>query len=94
MKSKTARGKRTQGENAAVAPPTNLVEPMLAGMTATRENLMAWVHAQGLAALDELFREEAAALAGPKGTHQPGRTHHHWGTTATGLTLGGRRLKR
>ena len=92
MKSRTERGKRTQGETATVAQLTNLVEPMLAGMTATRENLMAWVHAQGLAALDELFREEAAALAGPKGKHQPGRTHHHWGTTATGLTFGGRRL--
>lgn len=89
MKSRTERGTRTQGENAAVAQLRNVVEPMLAGMTATRETLMAWVHAQGLAALDELCREEAAALAGPEGTQQPGRTHHRWGTTATGLTCGG-----
>jgi transposase-like protein len=66
---------------------------MLAGMTTTRQHLVAWVHAQGLAALDELFREEAVALAGPKGRHQPQRTHHHWGTTATELTFGGRRLQ-
>src|SRR6266496_2381739 len=47
----------------------------------------------GLAALDELFREEAVALAGPKGRHQPQRTHHRWGTTATELTFGGRRVQ-
>jgi transposase-like protein len=33
------------------------------------------------------------ALAGPKGRHQAARTHHHWGTTATELTFGGRRLQ-
>ena len=70
-----------------------LVEPMLAGMMATRQHLMAWVHAHGLAALDALFRDEAVALAGPKGQHQAARTHHHWGTTATELTFGGRRLQ-
>src|SRR2546426_4111283 len=66
---------------------------MLAGMTTTRQHLLAWVHAHGLAALDELFRAEAVALAGPKGRHQPQRTHHHWGTAATELTFGGRRVQ-
>ena len=66
---------------------------MLAGMSTTRQHLLAWVHAHGLAALDELFREEAVALAGPKGRHQPQRTHHHWGTAATVLTFGGRRVQ-
>jgi len=66
---------------------------MLAGMTTTRQHLLAWVHAHGLAALDELFREEAVALAGPKGRQQAQRTHHHWGTTATELTFGGRRVQ-
>jgi len=65
---------------------------MLAGMTTTRHHLLAWVHAHGLAALDEVFRAEAVALAGPKGRHQVQRTHHHWGTAATELTFGGRRL--
>jgi hypothetical protein len=64
---------------------------MLAGMTTTRQHLLAWVHAHGLAALGELFREEAVALAGPKGRHQRPRTNHHWGTAATELTFGGRR---
>ena len=84
---------RTQGESGASLALAHLVEPMLAGMTSTRHHLLAWVHAQGLAALDELFRAEAGALAGPKGRHQAQRTHHHWGTTATELTFGGRRVQ-
>ena len=62
-------------------------------MTTTRQDLLAWVHAQGLAALDEVFREEAAALVGAKGRHQTQRTHHHWGTAPTELTFGGRRIQ-
>jgi len=93
MKKRAERRQRTQAGNGPSAEPACLVEPMLAGMTTTRENLLAWGHAQGLAALDELFRDEARALAGPKGRHQTARTHHHWGTTATELTFGGRRLQ-
>jgi transposase-like protein len=62
-------------------------------MTTTRQHLLAWVPAHGLAALDEVVREEAVALAGPKGRHQPERTHHHWGTAGTELTFGGRRVQ-
>src|SRR5438094_3908740 len=79
MTKRTERAQRTQAKNGAGAALAHLVEPMLAGMTTTRQHLLAWVHAHGLAALDELFREEAVALAGPKGRHQPQRTHHHWG---------------
>ena len=83
----------TQAKNGAGPELAHLVEPMLAGMTITRHHLLAWVHAHGLAALDEVFREEAVALAGAKGRHQAQRTHHHWGTTATELTFGGRRVQ-
>ena len=93
MTKRTERGQRRQAENEAGSGLALLVEPMLAGMTTTRQHLLAWVHAQGLAALDELFREEAVALAGHKGRHQPERTHHHWGTAATELTFGGRRVQ-
>ena len=93
MKKRTERRQRTQAGNEPSAELAFLVEPMLAGMTATRQHLLGWVHAHGLAALDALFREEARALAGPKGQHQAARTHHHWGTTATELTFGGRRLQ-
>src|SRR5438046_7261032 len=93
MTKRTERAERTQGKNGTGPEPAHLVEPMLAGMSSTRQHLLAWVHAQGLAALDALFREEAVALAGPKGRHQRPRTHHHWGTAATELTFGGRRVQ-
>jgi putative transposase len=93
MTKRTAEAQRTQAENEAGPALAHLVEPMLAGMTTTRQHLLAWVHAHGLAALDEMFREEAVALVGPKGRHQAERTHHHWGTTPTELTFGGRRVQ-
>jgi putative transposase len=93
MTKRTGRAERTQAENGAAAELSHLVEPMLMGMATTRGDLLAWVHGHGLAALDELFRDEAVALAGPKGRHQPARTHHHWGTAATELTFGGRRVQ-
>jgi hypothetical protein len=88
MKKRTENERGTQAENGPGAELVQLVEPMLTGMATTRDDLLAWVHAHGLAALDALFREEAAALVGPKGQHQQARTHHHWGTAATELTFG------
>jgi transposase-like protein len=67
--------------------------PLIDGMTTTRTHLLEWVHRCGVAALDAVFREEAVAVAGPKGQHRSDRTHHHWGTTSTEVTLGGRRLQ-
>jgi len=93
MTKRTAEAQRTQAENGTGPTVAHVVEPMLAGMTATRQHLLAWVHAHGLAALDEVFREEAVALAGAKGRHQAQRTHHHWGTAPTELTFGGRRVQ-
>lgn len=93
MTKRAEKAERTQGKNGAGPELAHLVEPMLAGMASTRHHLLAWVHAHGLAALDAVFREEAVALAGPKGRHQAARTHHHWGTTATELTFGGRRVQ-
>ena len=93
MTKRTERRQRRQAENEPGADLAHLVEPMLMGMATTRQDLLAWVHAHGLAALDELFRAEAVALAGPKGQHQPVRTHHHWGTAGSELSFGGRRVQ-
>lgn len=87
------RGKR--GESATPLPAASLVQvllPMVTGMLTTREDLMTWVQQRGLDALDDVFRADAEALAGPKGKHREGRTHHHWGTTATELPFGGQRI--
>jgi len=51
MTKRTARAQRTQAKNGAGPARLHLVEPMLAGMTTTRQHLLAWVHAHGLAAL-------------------------------------------
>jgi putative transposase len=93
MTKRTRNRQGTQEEPAAGRELARLVAPLVDGLTATRANLLTWVHACGVAALDAVFREEADAVAGPKGKHQAGRTHHHWGTTPTELTLGGRRIQ-
>jgi len=93
MSKRTAKGRGTQAGTGGVSTLAQLVEPLVSGVTSTRANLLAWVHGCGMAALDAVLREEAEVVAGPKGQHQAARTHHHWGTTATELTLGGRRIR-
>jgi transposase-like protein len=87
------RGK--QAQQAAVLPAASLVQvllPMVTGIVTTRQELMSWVHDRGLDALDELFRTDAEALAGPKGKHRNGRSHNHWGTARSELPFGGQRI--
>jgi hypothetical protein len=93
MRKRTGKARGTQAKKGAGAALTEVLAPRVAGMAATRASVLAWVHARGLVALREMFQEEAAALAGPKGKHQAGRTHHHWGPTATELTFGGQRIQ-
>lgn len=69
-----------------------LVLPLLIGVEATKNGLLAFVHQMGLLAMQELFAVEATAIAGPKGKHVDGRTHHHWGTAKTPLPFGGRNI--
>jgi len=42
--------------------------------------------------LSELLATQAAEIAGPKGKHIEGRTHHHWGTATTPIGFGGRQV--
>jgi putative transposase len=93
MTKRTATTQGTQGANGAAGTLGDALTPLIAGMTATRAHLLEWMQAQGLVALQEVFAAEAAAVAGPKGKHQAERTHHHWGRTATELTVGGRRIQ-
>ena len=67
-----------------------LVLPMIAGMEVTKTGLLAFVHAMGRAALDELLVSDAERVAGPKHARDPNRRAHHWGTTSTPLPFGGR----
>lgn len=95
MRKTAERQRGKQAENAASSPASSLVQlllPMVAGLVATRQDLMTWVHQRGLDALDEVFRVDAEALAGPKGKRRAERTHHHWGTTRSELPFGGQRI--
>lgn len=86
------RGKQAQNVAPTAAMLEQVLMPLIAGLVGTRRDLMTWVHQRGLEALDELFRLDAEALAGPKGKHRESRTHHHWGTTNAELPFGGQRI--
>jgi mutator family transposase len=92
MTKRTEKTRGTQGATTEAPTLARLLTPLVAGMTTTRQQLLTWVQSAGLVALEAVFREEAAAWAGPKGRHDPTRTHHHWGATPRQLTFGGRQL--
>jgi transposase-like protein len=94
MKKKAAKQSRTQ---AVVAPSMTrvmqqLVLPMTVASSAIRDGLLAFVQQVGMLAFMQLLDVEAEQIAGPKGKHQPDRSHHHWGTTGTSLPFGGRHV--
>jgi putative transposase len=57
-----------------------------------REGLLAASTAVGLEVMAEMMQAEVTALAGPKGRHDPERTHTRHGSEHGTVTLGGRRL--
>jgi len=69
-----------------------LMLPLLLAMDATKKGLLSFVQQMGMVALSELLATEAAMIAGPKGKHIEGRTHHHWGTGTTPVCFGGRNV--
>jgi putative transposase len=69
-----------------------LMLPLLLAMDATKKGLLSFVQQMGMVALSELLTTEAALIAGPKGKHIEGRTHHHWGTGTTPVCFGGRNV--
>lgn len=90
MRKRAERGAVGQGVAEAMR---RALTPLVVGAAATKRCLLEWAQARGLEALDEVFRAEAAELAGPKGKHRPSRTHHHWGSTHSELSFGGRRVR-
>lgn len=86
------RRKQSAAHEALATVMQQLVLPIVVGVEATKNGLLAFVHQMGMLALQELFAVEAAAIAGPKGKHAKGRTHHHWGTAKTLLPFGGRNV--
>lgn len=69
-----------------------LMLPLLLAIDAAKKGLLSFVQHMGMAVLSEVLAAEAAAIAGPKGKHIAGRTHHHWGSKRTPVTFGGRNV--
>jgi Transposase, Mutator family len=69
-----------------------LMLPLLLAMDATKKGLLSFMQQIGMVALSELLATEAAMIAGPKGRHIEGRTHHHWGMGTTPVGFGGRHV--
>jgi transposase-like protein len=69
-----------------------LMLPLLLAMDATKKGLLGFVQQMGMVALSELLATEAAMIAGPKGQHIEGRSHHHWGIGRTPICFGGRHV--
>lgn len=57
-----------------------------------REGLLAFSVAIGLQVMERMMAEEVAALVGPKGKHQPGRTAVRHGQENGHVVLGGRKV--
>jgi len=69
-----------------------LLLPMVAGISATKEHLVEWVYGVGLEALSAVLHESAESLAGPKSQRLTERRANHWGKTRAELPFGGRRI--
>ena len=83
---------RLQGIFSGVDELRQVLMPLVTGAADARRGLMQWTHQVGLEALQRIFLDDAEQVAGPKGKHLPDRTHHHWGSTATPVEFGGRRV--
>ncbi|MGH7602864.1 MAG: IS256 family transposase [Gemmatimonadaceae bacterium] len=94
MKKRAAVKGRKQEENpvAMSVAMQQLMLPLLLAMDATKKGLLSFVQQMGMVVLSELLVAEAADIAGPKGKHIEGRTHHHWGTGTTPVCFGGRNV--
>ncbi len=65
------RAEKQGAGQGVVASMRQVLTPLVVGAVDTKRCLLGWVRARGLEALDEVFREEAAVLAGPKGKRPP-----------------------
>lgn len=92
MKRRTEKGVGRQVGFSLMEEIGQRVMPLVAGIAATKQGLLEWVHDFGLKALDELISEDAARIVGEKGKHRADRTHHYWGRTRSEVTFGGRRI--
>jgi transposase-like protein len=78
---------------AAVSLPESVTVAIAELAGEIEEGLLALVVGAGLKVIDALFEEEATALAGPKGHHDPHRSAVRHGTDDGLITLGARQVE-
>jgi hypothetical protein len=83
---------QTTGAAAEIAVPDTVAIAMSNLADELREGLLALAVGTGLQVMDVLLEESVAALAGPKGLHDPDRTALRHGHEKGSVTLGGRRV--
>jgi putative transposase len=72
--------------------PEQVVVSMAEIAGSAREGLLALAVGTGLQVMAAIFDEDAAALCGPEGRHNPDRAGYRHGSEAGSVTLGGRRV--
>jgi putative transposase len=75
-----------------VAVPEQVVVSMAEIAGSVKEGLLALAVGTGLQVMIAIFDEDATALCGPDGRHNPDRAGYRHGTGAGSVTLGGRRV--
>ena len=79
-------------ETSALAVPERVSVAMADIAEDMREGLLALAVGAGLQVMSALMDADVAALAGPRGRHNPGRAAVRHGSEAGSVTLGGRRV--
>jgi putative transposase len=77
---------------AHVAVPERVTVVMTELVGAVEEGLLALAVATGMQVMHAIMNEDVAAICGPKGRHDAGRTAMRHGTEDGSVTLGGRRV--
>ena len=89
---KKSRRAQAGSLSADVAVPEQVVVSMAEIAGSAREGLLALAVGTGLQVMAAIFDEDAAALCGPEGRHNPDRAGYRHGSEAGSVTLGGRRV--
>jgi len=82
-----------RAHEAAVSLPASVTIAIAELVGEMEEGALALVVGAGLKVIDALFEEEATALCGPKGRHDPDRSAVRHGSDDGVITLGARRLQ-
>lgn len=75
-----------------VAVPEQVIVSMAEIAESVKEGLLALAVSTGLQVMTAMFDQDATALCGPGGKHNPDRAGYRHGTEAGSVTLGGRRV--